>query len=72
MKNKHVKKRSIKNVVDKWTKLFKPGEKISNKITVLGLHSVHDNVWELWLCIREFPLYAMLNPSLKSSFNVKK
>ena len=31
-------------------------------------YSVHDNVWELWLLIREFPMAAMLNPSLKSRF----
>jgi len=35
-KIKIVKKRRIKNVVDKLSKLFKPNEKLSTKITVLG------------------------------------
>ena len=34
-KIKNVKKRSIKNVVDKLTKLIKPNEKFPSKITVL-------------------------------------
>jgi len=53
---------------DKWTKLFKPNEKVSSKITLLVSYSVHDNVSELWLLIREFTIVAMLNPSLKSRF----
>jgi len=41
-KNKNVKKRWIRNAVDKLTKLFKP--KFSSKITLLVSYSVHDNV----------------------------
>ena len=37
----------------------------SSKITLLVSYSVHDNIWELWLFIREFGVAAMLNPSLK-------
>jgi len=29
---------------------------------------VHDNVSELWLFIREFPIIVKLNPWLKSRF----
>jgi len=50
------------------TNLFKPNEKFNSKITVLVSYSVHHNVWELWLVIREFPIAAKLNPSLKSRF----
>ena len=46
--------------------LFKLNQKFSSKITVLVSYSMHDNVWELWLFIREFPVAAMLNPSFKS------
>jgi len=38
------------------------------KITVLVFYGVLDNVWKLWLFIREFPIAAMINPSLKSRF----
>jgi len=39
-------------------------KKLSSKITVLVSYSEHDNGWELWLLIREFPMAAMLNTSL--------
>jgi len=31
-------------------------------------YNVHDSISELWLFIREFPIAAILNPSLKSCF----
>jgi len=45
--------------------------KFSSKMTlytVLLSNSVHDNVWEIWLFIREFPIAAMLNSLLKNPF----
>jgi len=39
-----------------------------SNITVLVSYNVHDNVWQLWHFIREFPIAPMLNPSLKSRF----
>jgi len=42
-------------------------KKFSTKITLVS-YSVHDNVSELWLFKKEFPIAAMLNPSLKSRF----
>ena len=36
---------------------------IKSNITVLVSYSEHDNVWELWLFIREFPMAVMLNSS---------
>jgi len=45
-------------------------KKFYSKIIVLVSASVHDNIWELWLFIRESLLHvvAMLNSSLKSRF----
>ena len=45
-------------------------KKLSTKITVLVSYSEQDNVWELWLFKREFPIHvaAIWNPSLKSRF----
>jgi len=43
-------------------------KKLLSKITVLVSYSAHDNVSELWLIIREFPIAAMLNPLLESRF----
>jgi len=43
-------------------------KKFCSKITVLASYSFHDKVRELWLFIREFPLAAVLNKSLKSRF----
>jgi len=40
-------------------------KQFSIKILVLVSYSVHDNVRELWLFIREFPKAAMLNSSFK-------
>jgi len=33
----------------------------SRAYTVLVSYSVHENFWELWLFVREFPIAAMLN-----------
>ena len=60
-KGKDVKKRGIKNVVDKLRKW-------KNSPVKLLSYNVHDSILELWLFIREFPITAMLNPSLKSFF----
>jgi len=38
-------------------------KKFSSKITV---YSVRDKVSEFWLFVKEFPVAAVLNPSLKS------
>lgn len=46
LKNKKFQKRLIKIVVDKWTKLLKPNEKMHG-------FSVHDNVWLWWLFISQ-------------------
>jgi len=62
---KNVKKRWIKNVVDKLTKLIKPNKKFISKITVLTCMTkfeVYGSSWE------NFVIVAMLNPSLKSRF----
>jgi len=67
--NKKIVKTFNKNAALKIKKLFKTNwKKFSSKITVLVSCGVHDNVWELWLFIRELPMAAMLNPSLKSIF----
>jgi len=51
-KIKNVKKRCIKNVVDKLTKLIKPSQKFSSKITFLicmttfeGYTALHDRIF---------------------------
>jgi len=54
-----------KNVDVKYTQLFKPNDKILEYNYCL---SVHDNVLQLRLFVREYPIAAMLNPSLKSRF----
>jgi len=44
---------------------------IPSKMTVLVFlvsYSVHDNVWELSHFLKDFPLAALLKPSLKSRF----
>jgi len=66
LKNKNVK---WKNIVDKLslTKLFKRNETNYLPVKLLS-YNVHDSIWELWLFIREFPIAAILNPSLKSRF----
>jgi len=61
---RYEKNKNVQNVDDIYTKLLKPNEKFSSKITVL----VCDNVWELWRFVREFPTAAELNPSLKSFY----
>jgi len=64
-------KKQIKNVVDKLQNYSNHMKKLFSKIIVIVYYSVHDNVSELWLFIREFPMAAIsaiLNPSLKSRF----
>jgi len=51
-KIKNVKKRWIKNVVDKLKKLLNEMTKILSKVAVLVSYNVHDNVWQLWLFIK--------------------
>ena len=57
------------NIDDKYTKLFKPNVNILKYNYYL---SVRDNVWELWLFVREFPIAAevslQVNPSRKLRF----
>ena len=43
-------------------------KKFPSKITVLVSLNVHNSVWELLLFIKEFPIAAMVNLSLKSRF----
>jgi len=42
-------------------------KRLSSKITVLVSYSVHDNIWEIWLFIREFTITAMLKVVLCKS-----
>ena len=65
---KELNKHWIKNVVDKITNYSKQMKKFFGKIIVLVSYSVHDNVWEIWLFIREFRIAAMLNSSLRNRF----
>ena len=53
-----------KNVVNKTNKIIQTKWKNST-VKLLVSYSVHDNVWELWLFIREFRIAAMLNSSPK-------
>jgi len=46
---KDVRQCLVEDVVDKYTELFKPNEKILKQNYCL---SVHDNVGELWLFVR--------------------
>jgi len=62
-KIKNVKKRWIKNVVDKLTKLIKPNEKFFSKITVLICMITSEGYGSSW---ENFVIAVMLNPSLKS------
>ena len=64
-KIKNVKKRWIKNVVDKLTKLIKPNEKFFSKITILICMTTFEGYGSSW---ENFVIPAMLNPSLKSRF----
>ena len=41
-------------------------KKFSGKVTVIVSYNVHDNVSEIGLFIRESPIPAMLNSSLKN------
>jgi len=45
-------------------------KQFSSKITVLVSYSVHYNIWEIWLFVREYRIHvaAMLNSSLKNRF----
>jgi len=69
--------KKMKNVKNRWIKktLSTNEQNYSNqmktffnKTTVSVSYSVQNNVWEPLLFIREFPVAAMLNPSLKSRF----
>jgi len=59
------KKRWIKNVVNKLTKLIKPNEKFSSKITVLVCMKTFEGYGSFW---ENFFIAAMLNSSFKSRF----
>ena len=62
---KNVKKRWIKNVLDKLTKLIKPNEKFQSKITVL----ICMTTFQVYcFFVRELFIADMLHSSLKSGF----
>jgi len=64
-KIKNVKKRWIKNIVEKSMKLIKPNEKFHSEITVLICMTTFDGYGSSW---ENFFIAAMVNPSLKSRF----